>query len=426
MVRGYIKAGLIAAIGIASFSCAKQNINQVSNPTSSGIRLYGNDDGYLLYSFEPTADGGYMFGGATNASANNAGQGFIQKTDGSDNLLWSKEYGGPLQDLFTAVHTTSDGGFIAVGSTISYGLGATRKDYYSDCYMVKTDANGNQRWKMTFGDIYTDQFYDVAETPDHGFVAVGGTESATDESDLYIVKTDENGTMKWKKILFTQYFFNSLATAVTVNTNGNIAVAGYIVKSTFAIDQGTNYPAFMLFDSSGKALNSGSLHNPFPEYKNWGGLVPAYNNSFRSEKIISRPDGYIFAVNLNTPVNSLMLFKVNGSDTTTIWRHRYSGLGSASMNDAVNNSVGGLLISGVTIDPSGKNYFWMLNTDANGRKLWESHTPVPGFNAFAAGAFPVGSNYAIGVSLSATHKNLANNFGFLTTDQNGNIVEIKK
>jgi len=415
--------GVIILSGMIVFSsgCKKVSENTVSNSTTSAIRFYGNEYGNLLSCFGQTRDGGYYFGGSTNSSPANAGQGFIQKTDIHGNVLWYNNYGGPAQDVFQSVKATSDGGFICAGSTVSYGLGA--KKYYPSCYLVKTDSRGNQTWFNTFGYIYWSEFFDVAETPDHGFVAVGGIQINSDNSELYILKTDINGKMLWYRELFNGYFISQGCT-VTVNPNGDIAVGGYVVKSTYAVDQGTNYPVFILLSPSGHSLNaiSGS-GNPYPEYKNWGS-IGSNNGNIRNEKIVAVPDGNIYAVNLGSPVNSVMLFKVD-TIGNVVWNHQFFGLKSASMNDMTVNATGGYLISGVTNDTSGKNYCWILNTDPAGNKLWETHIPVKGYSAFAAGLCPTGKNYAMGINLSSMLLNLANNFGFLTTDQNGNILEIK-
>ena len=99
-------------------------------PSSSAITVYGNQYGHILKSFEPTSDGGFIFAGYTNGSNANAEQGFIQKCTKNGKVTWLKYYGDTLEDVFNAVHTTSDGGFIAAGSTSSFGKGVSRKDYF--------------------------------------------------------------------------------------------------------------------------------------------------------------------------------------------------------------------------------------------------------------------------------------------------------
>ena len=391
------------------------------------MRFYGSEYGNLLYNFGPTSDGGYYFGGTTNTSNSNAGQGFIQKTDKNGTILWYKEYGGPLQDLFDNLHPTSDGGFIAVGATSSFGNGAMRKDYYWDAYLVKTDADGNLVWQKTFGNIYNDQFFDVTETPDNGFVAVGNTyDPIYGGTCTYIVKTDRNGNKLWSKELNPSLFYSD-GYSVTIGPNNDIAIAGYMVKSNYAIDQRFDYPSFILLSANGLLLDYNSSTMSFPEYETWGGLVFDYDgSSVRAEKIISLADGYLFATNLNptqgVPPYLFNLFKVDLKGNV-LWNHEYSGLGSAAFNDIKVNANGGFLISGFTIDALGNHDCWILSTDANGSKTWEADIPVSGYTAFAAGIAPSGKNYAIGTNLISPLVKHANYFGFMIVDQNGKIVE---
>ncbi len=414
------------------YGCIKVAESPSAMPTSSAIRFYGSNYGNFLNSFEATADGGFMFGGYTFSSAGQEDQGFIQKTDDGGNVLWYKTYGGPAVDIFASVHTTSDGGYIAAGATNSYGNGSAseRNDFFFDAYLLKADANGKLLWQKNFGGILDDRFFDVAETPDHGFIAVGIYNSNT-YNCVYIVKTDHNGDSLWTKQVFANStFFFSLGAAVTTATNGNNAVAGYVAKSDASADQSTNYPSFILLSASGQSLDSQNTTSPYPEYKTWGTLpyiyYGNYATSYNPEKIISRTDGYILAINLpSAGPNGIMLFKVDIKGNV-IWNHEYFGLSSAQMNSISNNAAGGLLISGGTTDVSGISNIWLLNTDVNGNKLWENNIPLNGFNAWAAGAVATGNSFAVGVNLISTNKNHEGFFGLLNIDQNGKIVEITK
>jgi hypothetical protein len=59
---------------------------------------------------------------------------FLIKTDANGNVQWAKTYGGTSDDLVRFVRQTSDGGYIMVGETYSFGAG------YSDIFLIKTDA----------------------------------------------------------------------------------------------------------------------------------------------------------------------------------------------------------------------------------------------------------------------------------------------
>ena len=108
-----------------------------------------------------------------------------------------------------------------------------------------------------------------------------------------------------------------------------------------------------------------------------------------------------------------------------LWNKQFTGLSTASCNDIIVDHKSNLLISGVTVDTKFKNYAWLLNLDQNGNKLWETDIPVQGYNAYAAGVAQTANNYSIGASLSSTHLNIPNIFGFFTVNQNGNLVENK-
>jgi len=92
-------------------------------------------------------------------------------------------YGGKYIDEFNDVKETSDGGYIAVGrsnSTIitKYGIG-NNGNY--DGIIVKFDHQGNVEWGRNFGGSNSEQFNSVVETND-GYVTVGYTSS--DDGDI--------------------------------------------------------------------------------------------------------------------------------------------------------------------------------------------------------------------------------------------------
>ncbi len=99
-----------------------------------------------------------------------------------------KFFGGNDREWGFSVQQTTDGGYIIVGKTESFGAGG------GDVYLVKTDATGDKQWEKTFGGLDSDTGESVEQTTDGGYIIVGFIAySDSGGSDVYLIKTDENG-----------------------------------------------------------------------------------------------------------------------------------------------------------------------------------------------------------------------------------------
>jgi hypothetical protein len=132
-------------------------------------KVFGGTDVDRGYSVQQTTDRGYIITGYTASSGAGLDDMHLIKTDSAGNEQWSKTFGGSGRDYGNQVRQTMDGGYIVAGYTLSFGAGS------DDVWLVKTDSLGNQRWSATYGGTASDVAYSVSQTSDGGYILVGHT-----------------------------------------------------------------------------------------------------------------------------------------------------------------------------------------------------------------------------------------------------------
>ncbi len=159
-------------------------------------RTYGGssfDDGH---SVQQTTDGGYIVSGCSESFGTGPGDVYLIKTDSLGDTLWSRTYGGnaPVWDWGYSVQQTTDGGYIVVGATQSFGAGEW------DVYLIKTDSSGDTLWTRTYGGSGIDWGYSVQQTTDGGYIVAGGTTFlGAGFTDVYLIKTNSLGDTLWTR-----------------------------------------------------------------------------------------------------------------------------------------------------------------------------------------------------------------------------------
>jgi hypothetical protein len=190
-------------------------------------KSYGGNSDDQAYDVKQTSDGGYILSGTSNSTdgdvtGNHGGYDYwVVKIKANGNIQWQKSYGGSEWDLFPAIQQTKDGGYVLAGSTTSSdGQVTGNHSKYSDYWVVKIKANGKLVWEKSFGGTKFEgsQGGNIAEggcqieQTQNGEYIVSGTSFSkngdvtghngnTSTSDLWLVKLDTTGNLKWQKSL---------------------------------------------------------------------------------------------------------------------------------------------------------------------------------------------------------------------------------
>lgn len=178
-------------------------------------RSYGgsatDEAGYIAQ----TADGGYIIGGQTRSIDGDATghplvnqDCFVLKITATGNVEWKKIYGGGGEEYTLKIRQTADGGYILCAITNSNDGDIIGSHNLFEGWIVKLNATGNMEWSKCIGGTGSDVIYDIRQTPDMGYIAVGSGESTDGDftgshgsEDAIIVKLNAAGDVEWKKIV---------------------------------------------------------------------------------------------------------------------------------------------------------------------------------------------------------------------------------
>jgi hypothetical protein len=188
----YILTGYTSSYGAGSQDVWL--IKTDANGDSLWSRTFGGDPDDRAYTVQQTSDSGYIIAAATRSYGPGPWDFWLIKTDANGDSLWSRTFGGSSSDVGKSAQQTSDGGYIIVGFTMSYGAGS------SDVWLIKTDTNGDSLWSRTFGGSLADAGQSVQQTSDGGYIVTGYTTSfGGGFYDVWLIKTDAYGDSLWSR-----------------------------------------------------------------------------------------------------------------------------------------------------------------------------------------------------------------------------------
>jgi hypothetical protein len=182
-----------------------------------------------------TEDGGFVFTG--DMYNDEEGDLFFWRVDSLGNTIWTRHYGSH-NSKGNCVQNTLDGEFVLTGNI-------SPKSWYYDLWLIKTDAQGNIKWQKQFDGGRVDYGHCVHETDDGGLVISGSFDWYEEVNALWLIKTDLAGNKQWDKL----YYNNAAGFVTTVDQTSD---GGYAVFGSTKTDQPYGDAWLIKTDSSGK------------------------------------------------------------------------------------------------------------------------------------------------------------------------------
>ncbi len=213
-----------------------------SNGAIQWQKCLGGAETDFLNAIIQTSDGGYAVAGKTfsndgDASGNHGGgDAWVVRLNDTGGIQWQKCLGGTLEDVANSIVQTSDGGFIMAGYTESSDGEVVGYHGDGDCWVVKLNDTGGIQWQHSLGGTGYDNGASIIQSSDGGYVATGSTNSNDSDvhgnhgsEDVWVVKLYSTGGIEWQACLGGTA--DDWGNSIVQTTDGGFAVASYTASN---------------------------------------------------------------------------------------------------------------------------------------------------------------------------------------------------
>lgn len=163
---------------------------------------------------------------------------FVAKLDNDGNWLWAKHGGDIYNDYALSLCLDNEGNILVTGTiSTSPVFGDIVLPYYSgdsDFFVAKLSESGTWLWAIRNEGVDWDYGYDVSADNSgnvyvtgsfRGTISIGGFNcQASGISELFVLKTDPNGTVLWVKV--PEGGYDDDAYDITCDNSGGIIING--------------------------------------------------------------------------------------------------------------------------------------------------------------------------------------------------------
>jgi uncharacterized delta-60 repeat protein len=327
-------------------------------PQLSCYRTFGNGEPLDTFGYSVVTDSSnsIYITGSTQTFGGEDYDVFLQKYDQSCNLLYTKQWGGPGNDIPRGIAVDATDNVYITGSTDSFTNGTTQ------IFLLKYTSYGQLQFAETWGGTQNDYGNGIAVDVFGNIYVIGTTNSiGAGGSDFVLLKYSPSGNLLFEKTWGgTQ---NDFGTGIAVDTGGYVYVTGYTYS--FGPTPGISAVVLLKYDPFGNQLFQ----------KTWGGTM----NDFATAIAVDIDGnvyvtGYTKSFSVARGVPSALLLKFDQSGNLLFQKSWGSYKGTFGYGVAV-DSAENVYVTGYTYgfgpNTQGANFFF-LEYGISGTLLWQN------------------------------------------------------
>lgn len=215
---GYLVAGLTRSGGAGQDDALIIGLDALGMPVWS--RAYGGNAGDNAQDIIRTADGNYIFAGATRSMGVGQLDAFVCKIDINGTIIWASAVGtATMSEAANAVYECSDGSVIIAGTQVVSAR--------NEIMVAKLNSNGGLLWMRVLQGTGNDEAHDIVQASDGNYIVTGFTNTwGAGLDDAFILKFDPDGNLLWMKVFGGPSM--ERATSVANLADGGIIVGGMV------------------------------------------------------------------------------------------------------------------------------------------------------------------------------------------------------
>lgn len=158
--------------------------------TSAGL-VWGwrYDDDELLVSDVIALDDGYLLVGSVSSSGRGR-DAMVIRTDIDGTIRWARSYGGTVGDSAKTAIVRAGGGLLIAAETLTFGAGSM------DVWLLALDDAGDVEWQRSYGGPDVEHATALASAEAGGYLAVGTTRSWGSATDALLLRIAEDGSVR--------------------------------------------------------------------------------------------------------------------------------------------------------------------------------------------------------------------------------------